>query len=154
VVLFIMFVFILIFPNFIAPLFNKFEVLEEGSLRDKIEKMAKEMDFPLTKVFKVDGSKRSSHSNAYFFGFWKNKRIVLYDTLIDQMSEDEILSVLWHELGHWWYGHFWYMMLVSMASIMLFFFAYGMLKSNIQFFSDFGFHDISVSPFKPSFKLS
>jgi len=82
-VMIIMFAFIFIWPNFIAPLYNKFEVLEEGSLKTKIEKMANELDFPLTKIYKIDGSKRSSHSNAYFFGFWKNKRIVIFDTLME-----------------------------------------------------------------------
>jgi len=87
--------------------------------------MAVQMDFPLKKVFKIDGSKRSSHSNAYFFGFWKNKRIVLFDTLLEQMSEEEVMSILWHELGHWWYCHFWWTIFVSVGSISVFFFAYG-----------------------------
>ncbi len=73
---------ILIYPNLIAPLFNKYEELEEGELKKGIEKLAVENKFPLKKLFKVDGSTRSSHSNAYFFGIGKNKRIVLFDTLL------------------------------------------------------------------------
>lgn len=72
-----------IYPNFIAPLFNKFEELENGELKTAINKLANLIKFPLKKILKMDGSKRSAHSNAYFFGFWKDKRIVLYDTLIN-----------------------------------------------------------------------
>ncbi|KAJ4905570.1 CAAX prenyl protease 1-like protein [Raphanus sativus] len=91
-----------IYPVLIAPLFNKFTPLPDGDLREKIEKLA----FPLKKLFVVDGSTRSSHSNAYMYGFFKNKRIVLYDTLIQQcQNEDEIVAVLAHELGHWKLNH-------------------------------------------------
>ncbi|RLM79702.1 hypothetical protein C2845_PM12G23300 [Panicum miliaceum] len=95
-----------IYPIVIAPLFNKFTPLPEGVLREKIEKLAASLKFPLKKLFVVDGSTRSSHSNAYMYGFFKNKRIVLYDTLIQQCSnEDEIVSVIAHELGHWKLNH-------------------------------------------------
>ncbi|KAF4386669.1 hypothetical protein F8388_006624 [Cannabis sativa] len=73
-----------LYPILIAPLFNKFTPLPEGGLREKIEKLAASLKFPLKKLFVVDGSTRSSHSNAYMYGFFKNKRIVLYDTLIQQ----------------------------------------------------------------------
>ncbi|KAG6748144.1 hypothetical protein POTOM_048045 [Populus tomentosa] len=74
-----------LYPVLIAPLFNKFTPLPEGELREKIEKLASSLKFPLKKLFVVDGSTRSSHSNAYMYGFFKNKRIVLYDTLIQQL---------------------------------------------------------------------
>ncbi|PIN06412.1 Metalloprotease [Handroanthus impetiginosus] len=74
-----------LYPILIAPLFNKFTPLPEGDLRNKIEKLASSLKFPLKKLFVVDGSTRSSHSNAYMYGFFKNKRIVLYDTLIQQI---------------------------------------------------------------------
>nr|XP_025637409.1 CAAX prenyl protease 1 homolog isoform X3 [Arachis hypogaea] len=74
-----------IYPVLIAPLFNKFTPLPEGTLREKIEKLAASLKFPLKKLFVVDGSTRSTHSNAYMYGFFKNKRIVLYDTLIQQV---------------------------------------------------------------------
>ena len=64
-----------------------------------------QVHFPLTKLYVIDGSKRSSHSNAYFYGFFKNKRIVLFDTLISQMNEEEVVSVIGHELGHWQMSH-------------------------------------------------
>lgn len=73
---------ITVYADYIAPLFDKFTPLPEGQLRTAIEKLAASINFPLTKVFVVEGSKRSSHSNAYFYGFYKNKRIVLFDTLL------------------------------------------------------------------------
>lgn len=94
-----------VYPVLIAPLFNKYTPLEEGSLREKIEALAASLKFPLKKLFVVDGSKRSAHSNAYMYGFFKNKRIVLYDTLIGQCSEEQVTAVLCHELGHWKLGH-------------------------------------------------
>ena len=79
-----------IIPNYIMPLFNTFTKLRDGSLRTKIETLASSIKFPLTKIFVVDGSKRSHHSNAYMFGFGKDRRIVLYDTLLKQMDNDEV----------------------------------------------------------------
>ncbi len=85
---------ITIYPTLIQPLFNTFTPLGDGSLKKKIEALATKVSFPLTKVFVIDGSRRSSHSNAYFYGFFKNKRIVLFDTLIEQTNEEEICGVL------------------------------------------------------------
>ena len=72
-----------VYPNFIQPLFDTYTLLPSGDLRTAIEQLAASLHFPLKKLFVVDGSKRSSHSNAYFYGFWNNKRIVLFDTLLD-----------------------------------------------------------------------
>lgn len=94
-----------VYPVFIAPLFNKYTPLEEGSLKKSIEELASSLSFPLKKLFVVDGSKRSAHSNAYMYGFFKNRRIVLYDTLIEQCTEEQVTAVLAHELGHWKLGH-------------------------------------------------
>ena len=116
-----------IYPSCIAPLFDKYTPLPEGNLRTRIEALAKQIDFPLTKLYVVEGSKRSAHSNAYFYGFFKNKRIVLYDTLLEDYtplnedsaesekeevkekktgcSTEEVLAVLGHELGHWKLNH-------------------------------------------------
>jgi len=85
---------ITIYPTFIQPLFNKFTPLEEGELKDQITALAKRVDFPLTKLFVIDGSKRSGHSNAYFYGLFKNKRIVLFDTLLEHAEHDEVCAVL------------------------------------------------------------
>uniref|UniRef100_A0AAY5K2R9 CAAX prenyl protease n=1 Tax=Esox lucius TaxID=8010 RepID=A0AAY5K2R9_ESOLU len=79
-------VLVTIYADYIAPLFDKFTPLPDGELKDEIESMSKSISFPLTKVYVVEGSKRSSHSNAYFYGFFKNKRIVLFDTLLEDYS--------------------------------------------------------------------
>jgi len=118
------FAFMWIYPNFIQPLFNKFEPLKDEELKLKIEDLAKEEEFPLTNLFQVDGSKRSAHSNAYFFGFWKNKRIVIYDTLLT-LSHEQILAVLCHELGHWKFGHVTGGIVISSAHLFLLFWSFG-----------------------------
>jgi STE24 endopeptidase len=89
-------VLILIFPSVIQPLFNKVEPLEEGDLKKDIEELAKKLTFPLSDIYVIDGSKRSSHSNAYFYGLFNKKRIVIFDTLIQQQTKDEILSIIGH----------------------------------------------------------
>ncbi|KAL2511345.1 CAAX prenyl protease 1-like protein [Abeliophyllum distichum] len=95
-----------LYPILIAPLFNKFTPLPDGELRVKIENLASSLKFPLKKLFVIDGSTRSSHSNAYMYGFFNNKRIVLYDTLIQQCKNDEeVVAVIGHELGHWKLNH-------------------------------------------------
>lgn len=88
-------------PTWIMPLFNKFTPLEEGELRTAIEDYTDKVDFPLQGLFVIDGSKRSSKSNAFFTGFGKNKRIALYDTLIENHTNDELVAVLAHEIGHY-----------------------------------------------------
>lgn len=88
-------------PTWIMPLFNKFEPLEEGELREAIEEYAKSVNFPLQGIYVMDGSKRSSKSNAFFTGFGKNKRIALFDTLIEKHTTDELVAVLAHEIGHY-----------------------------------------------------
>ncbi len=88
-------------PTWIMPLFNKFSPISEGDLRDSIFAYAQSIDFPLDNVLVMDGSKRSGKSNAFFTGFGKNKRIVLFDTLIEQHTVEELLAVLAHEMGHY-----------------------------------------------------
>ncbi|WP_255987288.1 M48 family metallopeptidase [Chitinolyticbacter albus] len=89
-----------IFPTWIAPLFNKFEPLPDEGLRARIEALLARCGFTTSGIFMMDGSKRSSHGNAYFTGFGKTKRIVFFDTLLKQLNGDEIEAVLAHELGH------------------------------------------------------
>ena len=79
-----------VYPNFIQPLFDTYTPLPLGDLRTAIEQLAASLHFPLKKLFVVDGSKRSNHSNAYFYGFWNNKRIVLFDTLLDAKLRQEV----------------------------------------------------------------
>ncbi len=88
-------------PTWIMPLFNKFTPLEEGELRQAIMNMAEKVKFPLQDVFVIDGSKRSAKSNAFFTGFGKNKRIALFDTLIEKHTVGELVAVLAHEVGHY-----------------------------------------------------
>ena len=96
---------IVIYPTFIAPLFNKFTPMPETSLKEKIEALLAKCGFESRGLFVMDASKRSTHGNAYFSGFGKAKRIVFFDTLLQKHSDDEILSILAHELGHFKFGH-------------------------------------------------
>lgn len=91
----------LFYSKLIVPLFNKQKPLEEGSLKSKIEGYAQNVGFDLKNIFVIDGSKRSTKANAYFSGFGKEKRVTLYDTLIEDLEEDEIVAVLAHEVGHY-----------------------------------------------------
>jgi STE24 endopeptidase len=89
------------YSKLIVPLFNKQTPLEEGTLRDKISDYAKSVGFNLNKIFVIDGSKRSTKANAYFSGFGSEKRVTLYDTLVNDLDEEEIVAVLAHEVGHY-----------------------------------------------------
>ncbi|MBD0778707.1 M48 family metallopeptidase [Maribacter sp. ANRC-HE7] len=91
----------LFYSRLIVPLFNKQKSLEEGSLKTKIEGYAQKVGFEIRNIFVIDGSKRSTKANAYFSGFGKEKRVTLYDTLINDLDEDEIVAVLAHEVGHY-----------------------------------------------------
>lgn len=89
-----------VYPTLIAPIFNKFEPLEEGDTLNRITGLLKRCGFNSNGIFVIDGSKRSSHGNAYFSGFGRNKRIVFFDTLLKMLNDDELEAVLAHELGH------------------------------------------------------
>jgi len=132
-------VMVTIYPTVIAPLFNKFQSVPDGELKDKIYALAKRVDFPLKQLYTVDGSKRSGHSNAYFYGFFKNKRIVLYDTLLEQLNTGEIIAVLAHELGHFKMSHTYKNLLISMGNMLVFLFLFGQSLSNIELYRSFGF---------------
>ena len=96
---------ITIYPIAILPLFNKLSPLQEGDLKSGVEKLATRLDFPLKELYVIDGSKRSAHSNAYFYGLPWKKHIVIYDTLIEKSETEEVVAVLSHELGHWSLSH-------------------------------------------------
>lgn len=100
-------------PYLIEPLFNKYEPVTEPGLEDEIRAMMEKAGLKAGKVLQMDASRRSRHSNAYFTGIGKVKRIVLYDTLIKQMTHGEIVAVLAHEIGHWKKGHIWKRLLVA-----------------------------------------
>lgn len=108
-----------VFPRWIAPLFNRFTPLEEGDLRRRIEALLMRCGFRAEGLFVMDGSKRSSHGNAYFTGFGKTKRIVFFDTLIERLTPQEIEAVLAHELGHFARGHIPRLLMVRFALALL-----------------------------------
>ncbi|KAK4415916.1 CAAX prenyl protease 1 [Sesamum alatum] len=129
-----------IYPVLIAPLFNKFTPLPEGDLRTKIEVLASSLKFPLKKLFVIDGSTRSSHSNAYMYGFFNNKRIVLYDTLIQQCKNDEeVVAVIAHELGHWKLNHTMFSFIAVQILTLLQFGGYTLVRNSKDLFQSFGF---------------
>jgi STE24 endopeptidase len=128
-----------IYPTVIQPCFNKMDPVPEGDLRTAIEALAKSINFPLTKLFIMDGSKRSGHSNAYFFGFCKNKRIVLFDTLVNQTDLKEVVAVLGHELGHWKLNHTVKMLAIGNTHMLFQFWLFGQVVANQQLYLDFGF---------------
>lgn len=107
-----------VYPLLIAPLFNKFTPLPEGSLRERLFALASRAGFAARDIFVMDGSRRSTHSNAYFTGFGKSRRIVLYDTLVGQLKEEELAAVLAHEIGHYKKGHVPMMLLLSAAMVL------------------------------------
>ena len=105
-----------IYPTIIAPIFNKFEPLEEGETLNRIKSLLNRCGFSSNGVFVIDGSKRSSHGNAYFSGFGRNKRIVFFDTLLKMLNDDELEAVLAHELGHFKKKHIIKSMLISFTT--------------------------------------
>lgn len=112
-------VLVVVFPRWIAPLFNRFTPLEEGDLRRRIEALLERCGFRAEGLFVMDGSKRSSHGNAYFTGFGRTKRIVFFDTLVERLTTDEIEAVLAHELGHFARGHIPRLLIVRFALALL-----------------------------------
>jgi len=166
--MFMMLFLMTVYPDFIAPLFDKYIPLPEGDLKTGIEELAASVEFPLYKLYVVDGSKRSSHSNAYFYGFYKFKRIVLFDTLLEieerkkikesigeewkaededekaknsGCNKDEILAVLGHELGHWKLNHILKNIIISQVQIFLMFLLFAYLSKSTPLYVAFGFTD-------------
>mmetsp|Transcript_63313 Transcript_63313/g.177173 ORF Transcript_63313/g.177173 Transcript_63313/m.177173 type:complete len:367 (+) Transcript_63313:482-1582(+) len=132
-----------IVPVVIMPLFNKYEPLPDGDLKNKIYQLADRLSYPLKKLFVMDGSKRSSHSNAFMFGFGSNKRIVLFDTLMEQVHDDEILAILGHELGHWKLGHTLTNFCVTQVYFGAAFYIFSLCFTSHDLFAAFGFDDSS-----------
>lgn len=164
-----------VYPDYIAPLFDKYTPLPDGELRSAIEKLAQSVGFPLYKLYVVEGSKRSVHSNAYFYGFFKNKRIVLFDTLLADYSKpaeegeekllekdgeseksaeeekpaeekkgcsnEEVLAVLAHELGHWQLNHVAKNIVIMQINLFLMFAAFGFMVQYEPMYRSFGFYD-------------
>lgn len=133
-----------IYPKFIAPLFNKFSPLEDGSLKEKITNLLQNSNFVSDGVFIMDASKRSKHSNAYFTGFGKSKRIVLYDTLVKTLSEDELVAVLAHELGHFKLKHILKRLIFVIPLEFVVMFILYKLAQSVQLYAGFGFDAINI----------
>ena len=129
-----------VFPTLIAPLFNRYDPLPDGPLRTKIEGLARRVGFPLRQLYVVDGSRRSAHSNAYMYGFGRHKRIVLYDTLLAQAGSDEdVVGVLAHELGHWKLGHTLRIFLASQAILVAQLALFTLVRGCGPLYASFGF---------------
>lgn len=120
----------LFYSKIIVPLFNKQTPLEEGDLKQAIETFAKKIGFKIDNIFVIDGSKRSTKANAYFSGFGSQKRITLYDTLINDLEVDEIVAVLAHEVGHYKKKHIIYNLLLSTIVTGFTFFILSLLVGN------------------------
>lgn len=135
-----------IYPAIIAPLFDKYTPLPTGVLRTEIENLASQLKFPLTQLYVVEGSKRSSHSNAYFYGLFNSKRIVLFDTLLEKddgsgCKNDEILAVLSHELGHWNFSHVTKNLVVMQVNLFLLFALFSLMFKYPLLYKAVGVYD-------------
>ena len=134
-----------LYAQIIVPLFNKQSKLEEGELRTEIEKYAKKIGFDLSNIFVIDGSRRSTKANAYFSGFGKQKRVTLYDTLINKLTHSQIVAVIAHEIGHYKKNHIIFNLLFSFiqTGIMLYvlsLFVYQPVFSEALGISNHSFH--------------
>lgn len=118
------------YSKLIVPLFNKQKPLEAGTLRDKISEYAQTVGFKLDKIFVIDGSKRSTKANAYFSGFGSEKRVTLYDTLINDLEEEEIVAVLAHEVGHYKKKHIIFNLFASILTTGLMLYILSLFISN------------------------
>ena len=119
------------YSQLIVPLFNKQTPLQEGALRDKIQAFAGKVGFKLDNIYVIDGSKRSTKANAYFTGLGPKKRVVLYDTLIDELTEEEIVAVLAHEVGHYKKRHTLRSMVVSVIQMGVLFWLFSLCVNNV-----------------------
>lgn len=131
-------------PTWIMPIFNDFEPLEAGDLRQKIRDYADKVNFAMEGVYVMDGSKRSSKSNAFFTGFGKNKRIALYDTLIENHTEDELVAVLAHEIGHYKKKHIIKNMGISILQTGIMFFLLSVFLNTPGLYEAFYMEQMSV----------
>jgi len=127
-----------LFPTVIAPLFNDFTPMEDGSLKQRIQGLLERCGFNSNGIFVMDGSKRSGHGNAYFTGMGNNKRIVFFDTLIESLDDEELEAVLAHELGHFKCKHVIKMLVASSFMTLISFAVLGWLITQDWFFSGLG----------------
>lgn len=119
----------ILYPRVIAPLFNDFEPVEQGDLREGVESVFERAGFEVSEIYTMDASRRSSRLNAYFVGFGRAKRVVLFDTLVEKLERPQIESVLAHELAHWKKGHIWKLIGASAIQVGVVLVALGYLVS-------------------------
>jgi len=131
-------------PSVIMPLFNKFTPLEDGDLKRTILNYADSVKFPLTGIYVIDGSKRSTKANAFFTGFGKNKRIALFDTLIENNTVPELVAVLAHEIGHYKKKHILQSMVISTVHTGILFYLLSLFLTNQGLFDAFFMTNLSV----------
>ena len=131
-------------PVLLMPLFNKFTPLPEGSLRTRLAELAQRTGFRARRIEVMDGSKRSKHSNAFFTGFGRFRKIVLFDTLLEQLEETELAAVLAHEIGHYKKGHIPKMLIVSALSLLGACYVLALLAQAEWFYAAFGFAPGSI----------
>ena len=129
---------LIVYPMFIAPLFNKFTPLQDPELAGRIQRLAQRCGFALNGLFVMDGSRRSAHGNAYFTGFGRSRRIVFFDTLLARLNADEIEAVLAHELGHFAKRHIIRRVLISFAAALAFFALLGWISRQPWFYVGLG----------------
>lgn len=137
-----------IYPSFIAPLFNKFQPMQDEALKGRIEALLKRCGFSASGLFVMDGSRRSTHGNAYFTGFGKTKRIVFFDTLLQRLTPAEMDAVLAHELGHFKHRHVMKRIAVTFAISFVFLWALAELMQSVWFYEGLGvsLHATGVVP--------
>ena len=131
------------YTSIFLPLFNKLEPLETGELRTAIETYATKVNFPLSKILVMDGSKRSSKANAFFSGIGSQKSIVLFDTLIKELSIEEITAVLAHEVGHYKHKHVFQSIVISLLQVGALLFIFGWLAASPVMAKVLGAHENS-----------
>ena len=131
-------------PSWIMPLFNKFTPMEPGDLKDSIFGYAKSVDFTISNILVMDGSKRSNKANAFFTGFGKNKRIALFDTLIEKHTITEIVAVVAHEIGHYKKRHIPIGILIGVCSTGVLFFFLSLILDTSQLYDAFGMEKQSI----------
>ncbi|QLY40213.1 M48 family metallopeptidase [Hujiaoplasma nucleasis] len=134
----------LIYTSLIVPIFNKLKPLEDGSLKDKIETFAQSVGYQIDKISVMDASRRSSKLNAFFSGFGKSKRIVLFDTLIDKMTEDQIVAVLAHEIGHNKHKHIIFNLFQTVLMLSIYILVLSLFLNQAIFSQAFGFENINL----------
>jgi STE24 endopeptidase len=133
-------------PVIILPLFNKFSPLPEGTLRERLLRLAGRTEFRAKSIQVMDGSKRSRHSNAFFTGFGRFRKIVLFDTLVQQLGEQELEAVLAHEIGHYKKRHLPKMLVASGLGSLAGFYLLSILAAQPWFYRSFGFGPGNIAP--------